>query len=1557
MRSPRTFSLLLVVCASVASASQTVRYSVDQRGDFLLIGNTNSYDCGNSPVTPVVGTVGACGTNTGDTAGDVLWRADAPATGQAQANNAITLAQARTTAMLALPAGATVTYARLYWAAKGTSDAQVTVDRQGGFSATVTADVLYPAVNASYQSSADVTALVQTNGPGAYRVSGIDSLNPVNLNDQTFFTSWSMVIFYRLDSMPPRNLTLFDGFDLVNTTQSANVTLSGFVVPDAGFDGKLGIIAYEGDLSLTGESFTFNGVAASNALNPADNALNGTRSTLGVAVSNVGDLPQLTGGVGSVTGFDLDVFDVTGQLAPNQTSAPLAATSAGDVFIHGAFITSVSTLKPMFVDVTKTVVDLNGGSVVPGDVLEYRITGSNSGTDTARDVVLTDALPTGLTFAPGTITLVSGGVTGAKTDATGDDQGDWTAATRTVTVRLGSGATATAGGAIAVGGSFEVRFRVTVDATAAGTVSNQANLSVLGVVGASLGLTSPIVYQSDTSGAGLRRPTDVTVINDTAIVSGPALLTNANTATFDLSTNVAGATFECSLDGAAFAACSDPATFTGLSEGSHTLQVRYRLGAAFDPTPAAYTWVVDRTAPPAPSVTTPANGSITTNVRPPVTGTAEAGSTVTVFVDGVAVGTTTANAAGAWSLTPPADLSNGTHTVRATATDGAGNVSPNSNTNTFTVDTTAPDTLIVAGPPALSSSTSATFDFSASEAVLRFECSVDGGAFAVCADPSTLTGLSQGSHTLAVRAVDLAGNVDPTPASWSWSVDSIAPAAPVVVAPANGSSTNDTTPTFAGTAEPNATVSVIVDGVIVGTTTANAAGAWSFTPATPLATGSHTVRATATDAAGNTSPSSGTNSFTIDVTPPAAPVVLAPANGSSTNDTTPTYSGTAEANATVSVIVDGVAIGTTTASATGAWTFTPTAPLAAGPHTVRATATDAAGNTSVSSATNTFTVDVTAPAAPVVTTPANGSSTNDTTPTYAGTAEANATVTVIVDGVTVGTTTANASGAWSLTPTTALAAGAHTVRATATDAAGNVSPSSATNAFTVDVTAPVAPVVTTPANGTATNDATPTYTGTAEANATVTVIVDGVAVGTTTANAAGAWSLTPTTPLAAGSHTVRARATDAAGNTSPDSNTNAFTVDVTPPSAPVVTAPANGSLTNDDTPTVTGTAEPGATVTVIIDGVAVGTTTASGSGAWSFTPGTALAGGSHTVRATATDAAGNTSPTSNTNTFTVDATAPETTIASGPTGTVSSTTASFTFTSDDPAATFECSLDGAAYAACPASHSLSGLADGSHTLSVRARDGAGNVDPTPATRTWTVDATAPDTTITMGPSGTTGATTATLVFTSTEANSTFECSLDGAPFTACSAPLALTGLAQGPHTFAVRAIDALGNVDATPATVTWTVRSDTDGDGLTDDDELSRGTDPNNPDTDGDGLTDGQEVTAGTDPLDADSDDDGVRDGQDGVTDTDGDGRIDALDPDSDGDGVNDGTERGVTVATAPQGTNTSSPNFVPDADPSTTTDPKVADTDGDGLPDGIEDGNHDGRVGPSETDPNDADS
>ncbi|RMF40690.1 MAG: DUF11 domain-containing protein [Anaerolineae bacterium] len=188
----------------------------------------------------------------------------------------------------------------------------------------------------------------------------------------------------------------------------------------------------------------------------------------------------------------------------------------------------------------------------------------------------------------------------------------------------------------------------------------------------------------------------------------------------------------------------------------------------------------------------------------------------------------------------------------------------------------------------------------------------------------------------------------------------------------------------------------------------------------------------------------------------------------------------------------------------------------------------------------------------------------------------------------------------------------------------------------------------------------------------------------------------------------------------------------------------------------------------------------------------------------AVDLAGNVDPTPAVYTWTVDL-PPETTILSTPTDPTASTAVTFTFSSDDPAATFECQLDGGGFAACVSPQTYAGLLDGLHTFEVRAVDLAGNPDPTPAVYTWTVDTIAPDTTLLSTPPTPYTSTSVTFTFTSNDSAASFECQLDGGGFAACASPQAYTGLAEGLHTFDVRAVDLAGNLDPTPAVYTWTV--------------------------------------------------------------------------------------------------------------------------------------------------------
>jgi len=250
---------------------------------------------------------------------------------------------------------------------------------------------------------------------------------------------------------------------------------------------------------------------------------------------------------------------------------------------------------------------------------------------------------------------------------------------------------------------------------------------------------------------------------------------------------------------------------------------------------------------------------------------------------------------------------------------------------------------------------------------------------------------------------------------------------------------------------------------------------------------------------------------------------------------------------------------------------------------------------------------------PVITTPTDGATTSET-PTIAGTGIPGATVTVTEGGTTVGTALVAADGSWTLVPPTPLSVGDHTIIATQALADAASGPSNEVTFTVEDLTAPAAPVITAPADGSTTNDSTPSVTGRAEPGSTVTVTDgDGLVLGSAVADANGDWAF-DSVALADGTYTITATATDAAGNVSPADSVR-FTVD-TSVEPPLVTEPADGGTITDRTPTISGTGEPGATVEVTIDGQVVGTAVIGDDGTWSLAVDDALACGAHTLRAT-----------------------------------------------------------------------------------------------------------------------------------------------------------------------------------------------------------------------------------------------------------------------------------------------------------------------------------------------------
>jgi len=641
--------------------------------------------------------------------------------------------------------------------------------------------------------------------------------------------------------------------------------------------------------------------------------------------------------------------------------------------------------------------------------------------------------------------------------------------------------------------------------------------------------------------------------------------------------------------------------------------------------------------------------------------------------------------------------------------------------------------------------------------------------------------LANGTHQFSAVARDAAGNLGPTSAVGSVTIDTSPPAAPTLVVRDDGGAavalSGDNTLHLGGTAEAGSTVTVTWTNQsgtssVLGTATAAANGVWSLdTPA--LADGTHQFSAVARDTAGNVGPASTLASVAVDTVAPAAPTLVVRDDGGATvalsNDNTLHLAGTAEAGSVVTVTWTNQSgatsvLGTATAAANGAWSLD-TPALANGTHQFSAAARDAAGHVGPASVVSSVTIDTSPPAAPTLVVRDDGGAavtlSGDNTLHLGGTAEAGSVVTVTWTNQAgassvLGTATAGANGAWSLdTPT--LADGTHQFSAVARDPAGNVGPVSTLASVAVDTVAPVAPTLAVRDDGGAavalSNDNTLHLGGTAEAGSTVMVtwtdqLGASSVLGTAIAAANGVWSL-DTPALADGTHQFSAVARDAAGNAGPASAMGSVVIDTAALGAPTLTvlddAGAGATLSNDNTLHLTGTAEAGSIVTVtwtdqLGSSSVLGTATASANGVWSLDTGM-LADGIHQFSAASRDIAGNGGPASPPVSVTVDTVAPtaptlavlddagagvalsgDNTLHLGGIAEAGSVvTVSWT---DQSGAS---SVLGTATAAADGVWSLDtpALGDGVHQFSAVARDAAGNVGPASTAGSVTVDTTAP----------------------------------------------------------------------------------------------------------------------------------------------------------------------------------------------------------------------------------------
>ena len=629
---------------------------------------------------------------------------------------------------------------------------------------------------------------------------------------------------------------------------------------------------------------------------------------------------------------------------------------------------------------------------------------------------------------------------------------------------------------------------------------------------------------------------------------------------------------------------------------------------------AGNTDFTDKTAPDAPVITEviddvkggkfneDVKGGTTNDSTPTFKGTAEAGSTITlkngndIIAENIPV-----KADGSWEFTPKSPLVEGEYNITATATDKAGNVSNASNVATLTID-------LHTSKPVIN----------------EIIDNVEGDT----------------------------GNVKNERIGW----------------------TNDNTPTLKGSAESGATVDVYVDGRKADSVKANEKGEWEYTTS-KLSDGKHSFYAIATDEAGNVSENSGISWIKVDTNPGEVVITrITDDNGDdalngayegATKDNTPTIWGTGEQYATVTVSVkdssgkvvwsDEVYI----EDSLGDWHIDVPVALKDGDYTVEASMQDYVKNPVQNSNVVSLTIDnaTDKPVIKEIIDDVEGDTgdissknnwTNDNTPTLKGSAEAGADIKVFVDGKIAGTTKAGLDGSWEFTPRTKLSDGDHTFYVEATDKIGNKNTSDIetikvdTNPGKVVITSVTDDNGDDALNGAyegATKDNTPTINGFAEPYSTVTVSVkdsSGKVVWSGEVyveDSLGDWSITVDKPLNDGDYTVEASMQDYVKNPVQNSNVVSLTVDtatnipeikeiVDNVAGGVENGDVKGKVTNDNTPTLKGSAEAGADIKVFVDGKIAGTTKAGFDGSWEFTPRTKLGDGEHKFVVEVTDKLG-----------------------------------------------------------------------------------------------------------------------------------------------------------------------------------------------------------------------------------------------------------------------------------------------------------------------------------------------
>ena len=865
------------------------------------------------------------------------------------------------------------------------------------------------------------------------------------------------------------------------------------------------------------------------------------------------------------------------------------------------------------------------------------------------------------------------------------------------------------------------------------------------------------------------------------------------------------------------------------------------------------------------------------DTTPIFSGAASETSPVTIQIyagtkaEGPVVSSATATGTGGdWSsdaASPP--LSTGEYTAVAIQESSLGNPTGTSEPRTFEVDTASP-TVTLNAPESPSNKTTPTFGGQASESApvtIQIYAGPSAAGPVVAAAAATGNGgewtsghaspaLPSGQYTAVATEKSPLGNSPGTSEPRTFEVDT---ASPSVTLNSVTSPSNDTTPSFTGTASDTTPVVVQVynaeDSEVSSVTASPAGGKWTSGEVGPaLPSGSYTAVASQASSLGNPPGTSASVAFTVDTEPPTV-TLNSPALRS--NNTTPSFTGAASDTTTVTIEIyagakaKGTAVSSATATPVGGdWSSSSASPsLGNGQYTAVAIQESSLGNPAGTSEPRTFEVNT---ASPTVTLNPPKSPSNDTTPAFTGTASESTLVTIeIYAGATAkgspisSATAAAMGGGWSsASASPALSDGQYTAVATQESLFENPTGKSEAQTFTVD-TEP--PTVTLNAPKSPSNNTTPTFTGSGSEATPVTIQIyagakaEGTVVSSATATGnGGGWSSDGASPaLSTGEYTAVAIQESSLGNPSGTSGPQTFEVDTASPS---VTVNAPKSPSNNMAPTFTGTASDTTPVTVRIYDEAsseVSSATATPtSGKWTTGQASpALSTGEHVYTAVATQESslGNPAGVSQRVTFTVDTTAPEVTL-NAPVSRSSDATPSFTGTASDstqvvvdiypyeknpppnrsPIARAVATPSGGSWSSEHASPPLN-PANGkeAYTAVATQESSLGNPTGMSVPQTFTVDTAAPKVTLNAPPSrsndatpaftGTTNEATNVVVHIYDAENDEVSSAMAPATIGAWTSGTASPALADGQYTVKATQESALGNDIGETASFAFTV--------------------------------------------------------------------------------------------------------------------------------------------------------